>query len=143
MTEAWMVRSGDQQQFIERLHRGVQDEAEESTRYTFFLLGFGIKLLNELSSLLAKEGIPKEELPTIVQRIDQLMVRLRPEITQFARVPSEEPYLLWRLFEALSNSIAARSSGDYQREQMENPQAVFGAPSAMAEIDLAGRSFED
>ncbi|MBI2582772.1 hypothetical protein HYV98_00760 [Candidatus Azambacteria bacterium] len=71
------------------------------------------------------------------------MVRLRPEITQFARVPSEEPYLLWRLFEALSNSIAAWSGGDYQREQMENPQAVFGAPSAMAEIDLAGRPFED
>ena len=128
MTEAWMKRSSEQQQFVDKLERRVRDAAEESGNYELFIVQFLIALLQHFRSLIGGAAGDRET------NAGQLLMSILEEIQQFSRVESEKIFLAHRLYGKLNNTLGSWATRQYQSDGIRDPQSVFGAPSAMSEI---------
>ena len=132
MTEAWQVRSAVQQEFVKKLAHEVRDEANKGDTYDRFVIEFLIVILAHFRFKID----PDRAAATSIQIGSTWLVdQMNRRIKEFSRVEPERLYLLWQLFHELEPSISSWASRDYQRAQIENPDEVFGAPSAMAEVD--------
>ena len=132
MTEAWQVRSAAQQEFVRKLAHEVRDEADKRDIYDHFVVEFLIGVLAHFRFKID----PEQTAATSIQIgntwfVDQMITRVK----EFSRVESEPMYLLWQLFHELEPSVSSWASRDYLRDQISKPEEVFGAASAMSEID--------
>lgn len=146
MTEAWMVRSGQQQRFIENLIRQFHDEVE--------------KLIDELDDLDFEELERKSvEVRDVFTRNLLIEILLYPNsqsddglfsnrakkfwheivgarIKEFSRAPEETKVLAWRFFIEVAKSSSNKFESALSRLEHMNPQKLFHASSAMSEVEI-------
>lgn len=135
MTEAWQARSFEQQEFARSLAREVREYGDcLAPCYEFHIAEF---LVAVLAYVAAAHRCPLPLSPSDAARQFGAMI---PRIEQFCRVGSERTYVAHLLFKELECAIQTWADRDYLRDQIERPQAVFGAPSAMAEVEISERS---
>ncbi|MBI4132306.1 MAG: hypothetical protein HY474_01605 [Candidatus Sungbacteria bacterium] len=135
MTEAWRHRSFTQQEFIRGLaheaHEWAEGAGDADADYERAIIQLLIALLDVAGRMsLAEEPL---ELPLLNPSLP--VVGFVNRIVEFARVPSEQLYLVHQLFAELVKSFASWAQRDYLRDQIERPMEVFGASSAMTEIE--------
>ncbi len=128
MTEAWQVRSYKQQEFVGELVREVRVRADE-TACEVYIAEFLIALIRYIA---AAHGNDLAIAPTDSSRQFAEMV---PRIERFCRVDSERGYIAHRLFQGLESALSSWAQRGYLSDQIDQPKNVFGAPSAMSEID--------
>lgn len=128
MPSAWQHREYKQQEFIRQLVREVHDLADKTPDYEVFMLDFAIALLNYYCIRInGIRDLERSDVGLVLQKFAN-------KIASFIRVSSESDYLLYLLFKELEISIFARGKRDYLRDQITNPEAVFGAPSTMTDV---------
>ena len=129
MTEAWQARSFQQQEFVRALAGEVRDRADEAPGHEAYTTEFMIAILRYVA---AAHDCELGVVPTEAGRQFAEMVA---RIEQFCRVVSERAYIAHFLFRELEPTAGSWAQRDYIRDQTERPQDVFGAPSAMTEVE--------
>lgn len=134
MSEARQVREAAQQEFIRERVREVHDwaDGEQWPSYELSVTEFLIAILARFRAEMAPDraaAMPVQTGGTV------LVSQIAAKIKEFARVPSEERHLLQALFRRLDPGIASWADRDYRTDGIANPESVYGAPSATAEMD--------
>lgn len=127
--EAWQARSAKQQEFVKELAREVRDCAEGATSYEVYIAEFLVAILR---GIVVMNGGHIAITPTAASR---QFSEMAPRIMEFCRVSSEQGYIAYLLFQKLEPALGSLAQGGYLRDQVGRSQKVFGAPSAMSEVD--------
>ena len=133
MPQVRQIRKSQQQEFIHGLMSEVWEEAEKAESYHNFMALFAVAILTNWRGTF----IPYPPEFTRYNEIYSFFRATREKIVQFARVEEEKKYLLWLLFEEITESVEQEMTSPYRNEEMKNPQAVYGAPSATDEVELS------
>lgn len=129
MTEALLVRSQEQERFIETLAHEVHAAApDDALAYEAYIAQF---LMAAIRYIVSANGVDLAISPTAATWRFAAMV---PRIEGFCRIESERPELARRLFEKLWPAIAARVEQNYAMDRTTRPRQVLGAPSTLHEM---------
>ena len=134
MGEAWQAREAAQQEFIRERVREVHDwtDGEQWKCYELAVIELCIALLARFRAEIAPDRAAAMPVQTGgTPLVNQITTKIRA----FARVPPEERYLFYALFNRLLPGVASWAGHDYRHEAIMNPAAVYGAPSAMTEVN--------
>lgn len=130
MTEALLVRSQEQERFVETLVHEVHAAApDDALAFEVYVAEF---LMAAVRYIVSSNGADLAISPTAAARQFAAMVS---RIETFSRIESERPELARRLFEKLWPAIAARVEQNYAMDRTTKPRQVLGAPSALHEMD--------
>ena len=135
MSEAWMVRGIQRQRLIEDLIRKVYDEEDKrlDKDKIFKREDFLFSFVSLIGGYLSNEN--EEETASF------FLESILPSVKKFSRSDSEAKALLSTLLEKVLSSATQSFHQALHREEFENPQQIFHAPSAMAEVDLDVEDF--
>ena len=133
MTEAWMIRSGERQRFLETLEKNFYDMADNknpSGKSTdpFYLLA-ARKIIEELAEHLRNRLDVKQG-----NAVDLFLMNAYKEVAAFARSPEEENALLARFVEELFKTGVSSFQRALSEQERINPELIFHAPSAMTKV---------
>ena len=129
MTEALLVRSGEQKGFIEMLAHEVHAAApDEAAAYEIYVAQF---LMAAIRYIVSSNGTDLAVSPTAAALQFAAMV---PRIEGFCRIESERPELARQLFEKLWPAIANRIEQSYGMDRTTRPRQALHAPSTMFEM---------
>ncbi|HZZ99328.1 MAG TPA: hypothetical protein VFK07_01285 [Candidatus Paceibacterota bacterium] len=157
MTEAWSVRSGQQQRFIEELVRKTRDKIDELSGDKDVMDGFADwenvgeedEDMEHLQEKL-KEDLLNDFLFAVLYRQDASAVsgaeypglmefyikEILDPLTSFTRAWEEFEALRARfIVKVIETMIQRPAESELKRVERESPQTIFHAPSAMTEID--------
>ena len=124
MSEAWMVRAGERQKFLQDLEREmfqVEEIFEGDIEHT--LAGICIRYLE--NSDLQPEA-------TLTDRFFFNM--FLPKVLEFSRAPEEIRVMVGDFLERLVGHVISRVHSDLSRKEREDPRTIFHADSAMSQI---------
>lgn len=126
MAQAWMVRSGEQQKFLDSLvekyrhhFRSVVDIEEGQKLTKNFLIGI-------LKGFEGEGAVPAFALWSWLDH----------QLRNFARAPEEYEALKWRFFMKVAENLGRDAEYSLTRLEVLAPQKIFEAPSATAEVDV-------
>ena len=135
MAQAWQVRSYQRQRLLERLMRMVYQQEEASGEKTFL---FDLILVVAGYLKERREAPSGSEFKAQTDTARFFLQKLLSEITEFSRSLTERDALIAKFLEKLLESGLSPFFMALTRQEIEEPQDVFHAPSASAEV-----SFED
>ncbi len=133
MTEAWMRRGSERQEFIERLKMLIIDDEEESHNRLSVQIPLLILLVQHLA--VTEKADLLDIVPVPKRTRDLFFTLILPELTSFARTPEEAAALLAELFLWEANSIANAFKSPLQTQEIMEPEKVFGGHQAMDDVD--------
>lgn len=136
MAEAWMVRGAQRQRLLERLMSEVYKEAENFDYDRFFYYMAAVLIAHLYNKVVAEWPVLERHYEKLSYASD-VLTRLRPEIENFARSPSEENFILVEFLNRVIHSIYCSVSSDLRRDEIFKPETIFQAPSAMAEVEYS------
>ncbi len=130
MPQAWQVREYQQKEFVGQIAQEVNDWAEKTGKYDQSMLIFAHAFFQFLAEIPTYGGLRVQECSEMLKQLDR-------RIRSFIRVKSERPQLFFLLFRELEPSILSPLTRSYLRDQIHNPQGVYGSPSATTEVKLS------
>jgi len=129
VAEAWIVRDIERQELRQRLMREAWKAAEEN----------GGRFLLRLAETIVAFLVHKSKRNMPVTSGQFLFEKVISEIERFARSPAENWALLAMFLEKdLLPSALNSYYAELQRQEIEEPEVIFHAPSAMSEVPLEG-----
>ncbi len=131
MTDAWMKRGAERQEFLESLKRQIIDEEEESHQRLTVQIPLAIAVMELLgaSSPAPITVVAKEKVWHLLSK------KVWPQIKSFARTPEEEKALLAELLLWEANSLANYFKAPLQTQEIDEPEKLFEGRQAMDKAD--------
>lgn len=144
MVEAYRLREIQREKFVENLLDKIRDNEDEDNN---FRLRFALVLLRYLLCC-QKENIKQGVIYFIGVGGDFDVVRffleeVEPLILEFSRAAAEANVICVQLLKALLNSALGRFHGELLALEISDPQLIFQATSAMAEVELEEKLEEE
>ncbi len=131
MTEAWMKRGSERQEFLDNLKRAIYDEEEEYRKRMGMQIPFAVVILNHLGNNLERLDLPI----LVMAKANDFFEGILKEIKAFARTPQEELALIADLLEWEVASIATYFRQPLQVQETIEPEKVFEGRRAMDRAD--------
>ena len=131
MTQAWQRRSSDRQELREELMREIfnWEEKEEDKRSLF-------KLASAIFDYLRQRV---QETPSWeMHQCKILSESIFPKVWEFARSQEEADQIMADLFKTIQDLAIMPIYTRLQKQESENPELIFRAPSAMTRVPLQG-----
>ncbi|MDP4001554.1 MAG: hypothetical protein Q8P69_00695 [bacterium] len=145
MPEAWMVRSGQRQRFIESLVKKFHDKVDQLTEAINASTSeeFESKVADLrrwftrdlLVAMIISHGNLRELLGSNLS-ISDFLVQIQRDTREFARAPEEVSVLLHRFFMEVFKTLSNERESALSRLEFTDPQKIFHAPSAMTEVEI-------
>jgi len=132
VTEAWIVRDMERQELRQKLMREAEAWEETEENRGRFLL----RLAEAIAALL----VHKSEMRVPPTRASAFLFgKVTPEIESFARSEAEYWAILAMFLEKdVLPSALSSYYAELQRQEIEEPEVIFRAPSAMSEVPPEG-----
>ncbi len=146
MTEAWMKRGAERQEFLNRIKRVFYDELDETNQYG----DAQVLLCMAFTEFFARQRNIGRPLYNGSLTQDNwlwtlLFDKVWPVVQAFARTPEEAMDLMADLFKWSSESVIGSVKGPLQTQEITEPEKVFGGRKSMDEVELndSGGTTED
>lgn len=128
MIEAWMLREIQRQGLLEKVMREVYEAEEKGTFKLLWLVEIIIKYFDGMR--------PENTSFTANVPAQFFFERILPEIKSFARADEEANFLVAELLQKVLKSALMPIHSAKMALEMNNPQLIFNAPSAMTEVEM-------
>lgn len=134
MAKAWQVRNRKRQELIYNLMKIIYEEEDRLERANLSVRNFRLDLIMAIASFLKYDF--KRDILNELRETRFFHYRVLWSIDDFARLDSEWRFLMLNLLKKVTIHIAQESRDTLQGDALHNPQKIFNAPSAMAEVPL-------
>lgn len=130
MTDAWMQRGSERQEFLDQLKSAIMDEEEESHKRLTIQIPFTISILHHLGE---REGVVfnlYRDSPAWTFFYEKVL----PQIKEFARTPEEEAFLVTELLIWEIASLTNLPRLSLTTQEMSHPELLFDGHQAMDKV---------
>jgi hypothetical protein len=141
MTEAWVKRGAERQELLRELMQkvhNIEEAAPGENMHGGERIEFELDLIQAIAANL-KQKVHPQDLPAVDTDIassfffrDDILSRVRG----FSRAEEESDWLFLELMNKLMESVGFYFHNRLMKLEHSNPQQIFRAPSAMAEVPL-------
>lgn len=140
MTQAWQKRESERQEFLESLHKEIAAAIEASTAASYYegQRVFAVALLEFLSEKVAELKPLGSHLHVMIALDNPfrgfILKELWPKVEAFGRTDPERTALLGKILEWSAKAIVLEAQGPLTKQELENPEALFGGHMATDEV---------
>ena len=132
MNQAWQVREYERQELLRKLFREIEEEEERNSEE--FLFELAQALVRYLLYLKEVKETGKSSFDCSRPPACFVSEHLAPEVAKFKRVPEEAIVLFASLLKKVAETLTSQFYADLSGVESREPQTVFHAPSAMADV---------
>jgi len=144
MAEAWAKRGSERQRLIEELMQEVykiEEAVPGESMHGGERIEFELDLIQAIAAHLKQRAYPRDP----ANKVDQFASSsffsndILPRVSAFSRAEEETNELLCMLVRKLYESVETHFQSELSKLEFSDPQKIFHAPSAMAEVPLERR----